>query len=150
CSQAQLECVVRTVHDGRIAFQSLKNRRRIPIIGALIAEWQPRRIVRMATHPHTVFPGDRNDSLKKMRDPLPIIVGCHFAGRSNGKFSPVALELERFIRDSAASACFAISPDGYHCPVIADDLYADETCSPDVLTNDVEFPIALRTFRERD
>src|SRR2546425_13348351 len=104
----------------------------------------------MAAHPHIVFSGDGYDFFKEIHDPFPIIVGSNSAGRAHRKFLPVVLELERFIGDSAASGRFSISPDGYHCPVIADDFYADLMRPPDVFTNGVELSIAFRAFVERN
>src|SRR5262245_15932930 len=97
----------------------------------------------MATHPHVVLLGNRDDSFEKVRDPLPVVFGGHSAGLSNRKLLPIALELERLVGDSTASRRFSVAPYGYHGPVIADDFDTDAMRPPDVFANGIELPIAF-------
>src|SRR5262245_64520790 len=104
----------------------------------------------MATHPHVVFFGDRDDSFEKVRDPLPIVGGGHSAGLSDRKLLPIVLELERLVGDSSASWRFSVAPDWYHRPVIADYLDTDAIRPPDVFANGIEPSIAFRAWLQGD
>ena len=99
-AQAQLESVVRAVDNRFVLLESIEDRRRIPVLGALIAERQTRRIVRMGGHAHIVLLAHGNDVLQKVCDALPVVVLTRRRPLPHGQVFPVGLELERFVGGS--------------------------------------------------
>jgi hypothetical protein len=73
-SQAQLKSVVGTVDDLFVAFESLEDRRRIPVFSPLVAERQAGGIVGLRGHPDVVLFAHGNYVLEKIRNALPILV----------------------------------------------------------------------------
>src|SRR5438034_3735390 len=145
-SQAQLKSVVWAVHDRFVPFDGFNDRWRIPVVGALIPEWESRRIVRMARHSYVIFPGDRDHSFQEIGDSFPAVVRRYPARFSGWKIPPIVLQFESSIRGSSSSRSLPVSPDWNHRPVISDDLYANLRGLPDVSDDFVQLSIAFRTF----
>ena len=148
--QAQLKSIVGTVDDRFVAFESLKNRRRIPVLSPLVAKRQARWIIRMDGHPHIMLFAHGNDLLEKVSDALPVILRRDYARLPHGKVFPVVLELESFIRRTASTWHFPVTPDRYHRPMMGNDLDAHLGSLLDVSHDALEHAIAFRALTQHD
>ena len=149
-SQTQLKSIVRTVDDRFVAFDCVKDRRGIPVVGTLIAEWKSRRIIGMAGHFDVIFLGHGYDVFKEMGDPFPVIVGSNPARFSHGQISPVVFELEPGIGHAASTGHSPVSPNRYRSPMIGDDLNVYPGGLADILLDRFNASIALGALSQPD
>src|SRR5437867_12036842 len=117
-SQAQLVSVVWAVHYRFVPFDRFKDRWSIPVLGALIPEWESRWIVRMARHSYVIFPGHRDHSFEEVGNPFPVVVRCYPTCFSDRKIPPIVFQFESGICGSSSSRGLPVSPDWNHRPVI--------------------------------
>ena len=149
-SQTNLKPVVGTFKKRFVAFDTVENRRGIPVLHSLVAEGQPGRIVRMASHFHIVLAGYRNNFLQEIVEAFPIFVRIDLPGFSYTQIAPVFLKFKTQIGNSAAAGLLSVTPDGNHSPMIGHNLYAYAGGFSDILLDRFDHPIAIQALFHSD